>query len=137
MIDSPCPHDLEPLPQTVVRHMLSTKGLSPSTESIIAAQFKHHARLLAEYSSQGIISEGIIPNDRKYFMLHSADTLDTFRLYGADFPWLSDEQCREAALAQWERLLGRSLAVLRIPGNHFEPFEPQNVSLLDLYAAVG
>ncbi|EED21054.1 polyketide synthase, putative [Talaromyces stipitatus ATCC 10500] len=130
MIDSPCPHNLEPLPQPIVKHVLSAKELSTSAISVITAQFQHHARFLAEYSSQETIAQDVIPEGRKYFMLQSSSTIDTRRLCGADHPWLSDNQCREAALAQWERLLARQLTVLKIPGNHFEPFEPQNVSSL-------
>lgn len=130
MIDSPCPHNLEPLPQPIVKHVLSAKELSTSAISVIAAQFQHHARFLAEYSSQEAIAQAVIPEGRKYFMLQSSNTIDTRRLCGVDHPWLSDNQCRDAALAQWERLLRRQLTVLKIPGNHFEPFEPQNVSSL-------
>lgn len=130
MIDSPCPEDLEPLPSAVVTHILGQKNLSQSTESVIRAQFQKHAHFLAEYSSQRSANEEFIAKERKYFMIYCQDTLNTRKMCGVDHAWLSDENCRDQALNQWEQILDRSLTVLRIPGNHFQVFDSAYVDVL-------
>ncbi|EED12747.1 polyketide synthase, putative [Talaromyces stipitatus ATCC 10500] len=130
MIDSPCPENLEPLPSAIVKYVLGQKNLSYSTELVITAQFQKHAQFLAEYSSQRSATQGFIAKERKYFMIYCQDTLNTSKICGVDHPWLSDKNCREQALNQWEQILGRSLTVLRIPGNHFQVFDSAYVDVV-------
>jgi hypothetical protein len=85
-------------------------------------QFESHAEFLAKYRVQHPI-----PPARKYVMLHSEQVLETTRLCGAPYPWLESRQDRALSLRQWESLLERSLVVYDIPGNHFEPFNDENV----------
>jgi hypothetical protein len=123
MIDSPCPVGSDPLPKSVVDYVYRSKGISKSAAPVIAAQFAHHTRFLCENMQRCTVARGT-----KYLMLQSSDTIDTIRLCGTKFPWLADQESRRAALAQWEDIIRQSLSVLPIPGNHFEPFDDQNVS---------
>jgi hypothetical protein len=41
--------------------------------------------------------------------------------------WLGERTSTEAAFA-WETLTGNPVRVWEIPGNHFQPFQPSNVS---------
>ncbi|KAL4890075.1 beta-ketoacyl synthase [Aspergillus ambiguus] len=122
LIDSPCPSDHQPLPEQVVNYILGPKRLPSPVLTTMSSQFKSHAQFLAGYSVQQPI-----PRTRKYVMLHSEQVLDTTRLCGVPYPWLESRQDRVLALRQWERILERSLVVYDIPGNHFEPFNDENV----------
>lgn len=62
-------------------------------------------------------------------MLRSQDTFDSEGLCGVRYPWLSDQQTRSQAIIAWEKLIGQTIKVFDIPGNHFEAFALQNVSL--------
>ncbi|CAG8892509.1 unnamed protein product [Penicillium egyptiacum] len=120
LIDSPCPLNHEPLPSAVVNLILHPVH---ATSPRITEQFAHHARFLADYRPSGSI-----PEDRLYGMLHSQDCLDTTRLCGVKYPWLEDANARIESLSNWQSVIGQELLVFDIPGNHFEPFKPANVS---------
>lgn len=133
MIDSPCPEDLEPLPSAIVKYVLGQKNLSYSTESVITAQFQKHAQFLGEYSSQKRVRQEVIAKERKYFMIYCEGTLNTMQTCGLDHSWLSNQNFREQALKRWEQILGRSLSILRMPGNHFQAFDSAYVSRENCY----
>lgn len=122
LIDSPCPLNHQPLPPQVVDYILGPKKLSQLVLATMVSQFDSHARFLAKY-----LTQQPIPPQRRYVMLHSTQVLDTTRLCGVPYPWLESQQERALALRQWESILNRSLAVYDIPGNHFEPFDDENV----------
>ena len=42
--------------------------------------------------------------------------------------FLCDRDDPKAIVADWEELTGKSIPVFDIPGHHFEPFKPNNVS---------
>lgn len=64
----------------------------------------------------------------KVIMLRSRETLNGEKLCGVRYPWISDQRARSEAVVAGEKLVGQSIQVLDIPGNHFEAFAPQNVS---------
>lgn len=131
LIDSPCPLNHQPLPPQVVEYILGPKKLSRTALATMVSQFDNHARFLAKYRTQQPI-----PPQRRYVMLHSTQVLDTTRLCGVPYPWLESQQERVLALRQWESILNRPLTVYDIPGNHFEPFNDENVRALfrtDIY----
>ena len=131
LIDSPCPLNHQPLPKPVIDYVLRSMSNSEPTSranagtSIIAEQFSHHARFLSEYHPGDHIPKG-----RVYMSLQSQECFDTTRLCGVKYPWLEDGAARSGSHSDWERVLSRQVAVLEIPGNHFEPFKPNNVSSL-------
>jgi hypothetical protein len=61
-------------------------------------------------------------------MLQCEDVLDTTSLCGARYPFLENQATRAQNNLAWEKLLNQNIGVLMIPGNHFEPFKPENVS---------
>ncbi|KAB8227364.1 beta-ketoacyl synthase [Aspergillus alliaceus] len=128
LIDSPCPFNHHPLPSQVVDYILGPESLPHSILSIMSSQFQSHTQFLAGYRMQGPV-----PPARMYAMLHSEQVLDTTRLCGIAYPWLESRQERLLALQQWEDLLGRSLVVYGIPGNHFEPFNDEYVKHSSTY----
>ena len=126
LIDSPYPVNHEPLPNAVIAHVsqsVSSRDSSNAVRERVSKQFQANAALLGKYrppqSSQ--ISSKVV-------MLRSRDTFDSEGLCNVRYPWLSDQQTRSQAIVAWEKLVGQSIKVLEIPGNHFEVFAQQNVS---------
>lgn len=130
LIDSPCPRDHQPLPKPVIDYILSsiTKAKSPisvETVSMMARQFSDHARLLSEYQATTCSSK-----ERCYVMLQSEDCFESTRLCGVKYAWLEDMGARLESVSTWKEILGRQVTIIDIPGNHFEPFKPDNVSVV-------
>lgn len=61
-------------------------------------------------------------------MLRSANTFNAQTLCGVEYPWLGSQEARSRAIEGWKSLVGESLEVLNIPGDHFEVFNADNVS---------
>ena len=124
LIDSPYPVDHEPLPAPVISHVTKSGPTTIASGGVLANEFERNASLLGAYQASPLSEKlGI-----KTVMLRSEDTLDTEALCGVKYDWLSSQQARDEAIAQWEGLLGQDVQVLPIPGNHFEAFAPKNVS---------
>ena len=65
----------------------------------------------------------------KAVMLRSKEGVKLPSPYQAESTeWLADRRDSSKAVAGWEEVIGTQIPVLDIPGNHFEPFQPQNVS---------
>ncbi|KAL8913791.1 MAG: hypothetical protein Q9172_007210 [Xanthocarpia lactea] len=131
LIDSPYPHNHEPLPEEVIKYVLhrnsSRKGVKnqgddTSKSSPLLLEFKANAALLGAYSP---------PHTRcdiKTVILRSRDTFDTSALCGVKYDWLSSQSARTEAIKGWESIVGERVDVLDIPGNHFQAFEEQNIA---------
>lgn len=135
LIDTPYPVNHEPLPGAVIAHV--SKAGSPSesqslTRQRVSKQFQANAALLGKYKAPK--TSQAFP---KVVMLRSRDTFDSEGLCGVHYPWLSDQQTRSKAITSWEKLIGQSIKVFDIPGNHFEAFVPQNVSLMQIPCGSG
>lgn len=63
-------------------------------------------------------------------VLRSRDTLDTEALCGVRYEWLNSQKARDQAVEGWKQIVGYDVDVLDIPGNHFEVFDEQHVSIL-------
>ena len=128
LIDSPYPINHEPLPNAIISHITksgSTNDSGSAGRQRVSAQFEANAAMLGKYKPSATRV-----NFPKTIMLRSRGTLDCERLCGVRYPWISDQNTRSEAILAWEKLVGQKIAVLEIPGNHFETFAPQNVSLL-------
>lgn len=128
LIDSPCPSKHEPLPEKIVDHILKSHlpYANPGISNIMS-EFKRNAALLAKFDPLDF------DNTRhakiKTVYLQSRETFNTEELCGLRYDWLSNQQVRATAIRDWEALVGDKIEVLPIPGNHFQPFEPEFVSL--------
>jgi len=127
LIDSPYPVNHEPLPDAIIAHV-SKLGSSSDSNNLsrrrVSKQFQANAALLSKYKAPQFSRP--FPN---VVMLRSQDTFDSEGLCGVRYPWLSDQQTRSQAIIAWEKLIGQTIKVFDIPGNHFEAFALQNVSL--------
>ena len=91
----------------------------------IITEFKQNADLLADFNPKDFDASKDTKIRTVY--LRSQETLDTETACGVRYPWLSSQAARDSAIQGWEGLVGAPVKVLPVPGNHFEPFLPQNV----------
>ncbi|QPC71344.1 hypothetical protein HYE68_002096 [Fusarium pseudograminearum] len=125
LIDSPSPINHEPLPAPVISSITRSTGRSESTNAL-EEEFLSNASLLGRYKPESLsLTTG---RTLKTVMLQSKDTLDTEALCGVRYDWLSRQDVRDAAIAEWESLVGGPVQVVPIAGNHFEPFIDDKVT---------
>ena len=126
LIDAPFPRNHEPLPDEVIDYVLSDprkiKNGVTRTNARLQTEFKRNACLLGNYSP-------LMNSSIKAVMLRSRDTLDTEKLCGVRYDWLSNQAARDNAVKRWEEILGGAMDVLEISGNHFQVFDQKLVSL--------
>lgn len=132
LIDSPYPVNHEPLPDKVIAHVVQsatskTKAHPGQSTASLTDGFQRSAALLADYHATPFNEEQRMKI--KTIFLRSQDTLDTQATCDVRYDWLSSQDARDVALEGWKRLVGPNHDTLSIPGNHFEPFALQNVSL--------
>ena len=129
LIDAPLPINHQPLPKTIITKVLEAASTNKrqSLSKDVVNQFGHHAALLGAYRP----SDTEIDQHQtfKTVMLRSQDTLDTEKLYGVRYEWLSSQSCRDEAIKGWKELVGGHFETLPIPGSHFEVFDPNNVRM--------
>lgn len=131
LIDSPYPKNHEPLPEDIVRFVLSRSvfkngvnknhGNDTGNNSHLLTEFKANATLLGKYSPPQVRC------DVKTVVLRSRDTFDSSGLCGVKYGWLESQIARTKAIKGWESIVGESVDVLDIPGHHFQAFDEQNV----------
>ena len=128
LIDAPCPTDHVPLSATLLDHIVTHGRSSRSgTETMgsIKEQFRKNSELLQRYSPS---------SDRRYppvALLRSREGVEfESGLMREEVPvWLADRHKPETTTDGWETLLKRKLKRWDIPGDHFQPFLPENVSV--------
>lgn len=93
----------------------------------IQAQFKRNAKLLGAYRP--------VPDhtNAPCYVLQCDKVVDTVALCGISYPWLADAKFREEGLKDWQSLTGKPVVPFRVKGDHFDLFQPQNVSKLLFY----
>lgn len=109
-------------------------GHSPATRRTllsIEAQFQRNASLLGDYDPRALMWSDAGKNLR-CVMMKCKESFDAEGLCGVKYPWLSDERTRLESVKVWEELLGKSVPILDVSGNHFDLFSPGNVFSLFL-----
>ncbi|OBS25289.1 hypothetical protein FPOA_05822 [Fusarium poae] len=125
LIDSPSPVNHEPLPAEIISSITRSTG-RPGSTSALEEEFLSNASLLGRYIPEGISSS--ISKTLKTVILQGQDTLDTETLCGVRYGWLNRQEVRDAAIEEWEQIVGGPVKVLLIEGNHFEPFMDDKIS---------
>ncbi|RAH64894.1 ketoacyl-synt-domain-containing protein [Aspergillus aculeatinus CBS 121060] len=138
MIDSPAPVAHQALPAPVIDYVLCPGGgrallqseQARQTQQEIQANFRAHADLLENYHPAGpVADEDGALRPLACVLISCREPLDTDRLCGVSYPWLSDPCFRRDSQQQWESLTGTPLTVLEIPCDHFSPFRPDCLNL--------
>lgn len=134
LIDSPSPIEHQPLPESIISHIIkSNTQTSQRTKGskALSKEFQFCASLLGSYNPRPSSADTSVAR-LCTVLLKSEDTIDTEALYGVGYEWLSSKKARDAEVIDWEELVGGPVKVLPIPGNHFEPFCQQNVSCTNI-----
>lgn len=131
LVDAPCPMDHVPLSTTLLEHIV-TQGkasrLETETVGSVKEQFKKCSELLKRYlpSSDG-------PYPRVTFLRSREGVKLESELMQKKVPaWFADRDEPGATVNGWETLLKGKLKRWDVPGDHFQPFLPENVSILKL-----
>ncbi|KAG1882765.1 polyketide synthase [Suillus subluteus] len=124
LIDSPCPGKHVPLSSSVIDHVTKahSRGIDSGTISLVAEQFKESSQLLSVYDPcrQGKLEVPIV-------FLRSSEG---YAPPGLDVPnWLQHRGSEGAVVGEWEALTQSPVKTWSIPGDHFSPFNPENIGL--------
>ena len=125
LIDSPCPVGHVALSNAVIEEAarLNVGKSSSELEQLVVRQFRTNSHLLEQYGQSGI--KGPFPN---VVLLRSSEGFCPPTVTGIP-AWLSDRRDGKVVTEDWEQFLGQTIKVFDIPGNHFEVFRPDIVSL--------
>jgi thioesterase domain-containing protein len=123
LLDSPYPIEHQPMPDAIITHVADTAFSTKSERrGCIEAQFKRNARLLEGYNPP--LDTFSIPTA----MLLCRETFNTTRPCGISYAWLDNQDYRTRCARDWQRVVGSSMQVLEVEGNHFNMFSARNVS---------
>ena len=126
LIDSPNPLNHVPLSPPLIEDIVdnSMKGSSSIVREFCKTQFTTNAQLLSEYDPYKTVNEGLP------FRLVCLVCRDGYNSPSCvDVPsWLADRGDITTTTRDWKLVSGATVQALYIPGHHFEPFQPQNVS---------
>ena len=126
LIDSPCPIDHKPLPKQIIdyvtRSTFKPNAKSEEVGKLVSSSFRNNTALIASYKPRPSTTSF------KLVMLRSRDGFDSVETCNVRHDWLNDRSNQADAVRDWEKLTCQKIAVLDIPGNHFEPFIESNVS---------
>ncbi|KAI0343639.1 ketoacyl-synt-domain-containing protein [Trametopsis cervina] len=121
LIDSPHPDTTTPLSDAVIA---SAFAKHPKSHAIDLAkmQMQHATAALVEYDATRSPVRNFSPS--KCVLLRSREAFSPAQ----SDAFLGERSDPAAAVRGWEGILGYRVPLIDIPGNHFEPFEPPNVS---------
>ena len=135
LIDSPVPIDHQGLPAEVISYVLAkgSGGSGPraissaakEARATIDTQFKRHASMLQNYHPLLASENGA--EDAPCVILRCVETLDTEKLCGVSYPWLSDSNFSKETVKKWEEVIGRHIPVIELECAHFDVFESSNI----------
>jgi len=128
LIDSSSPFIRAELNTDIVDYVLgNTKSFDAGSRESCKSQFLKSSRLLSEYKPS-LPAEGlVIP----VVFLRSTDAFNPPNL--TDVPaWLANRTDAESVVSGWDALSGSPIRMIDIPGNHFQPFESENVGFISL-----
>ena len=134
MIDPPPAIDHKPLSSEIIAAVTDageksdgrrTSPLREAVREITKKGFTSSADMLGVFQS-GRAPETGRPLPR-IFLLRAAEG---FKLLSGEVenPWLQDRSDPGTGVAEWEGLVKGKVSVISIPGNHFQVFDPPNVS---------
>ncbi|GBE80926.1 Orsellinic acid synthase [Sparassis crispa] len=128
LIDSPHPLTKSPLPDSLIENVIGGKGSTNKLTELVRAQMRHATRALISYDLSQSPASGVLPP--KAVMLRSQEAFSLPSVETESAAFLAERGDPASSVAQWEKVLGVSVPVIDIPGNHFEPFEPRYVGVV-------
>ncbi|KAH9952215.1 putative polyketide synthase [Amylocystis lapponica] len=122
LIDSPPPLTHDPLPGDVIDTVIAGQDW---LSQLVRTQMRHATKALTNYDPSLSPVRGIISLEA--VMLRSQDPFPVRKTKCESVMFLTDRSDPAKSVLGWEKLLGRRVPILDIPGHHFAPFSPQNV----------
>ncbi|KXN83388.1 Conidial yellow pigment biosynthesis polyketide synthase [Leucoagaricus sp. SymC.cos] len=124
LIDSPSPINHVPLSDALIDSVVNLDARSANSDlgRLVKAQFAMNARMLGKYDPRA--TGGTCP---PLILLRSSEGFNPPGVSNVPI-WLADRSDPSIATAGWETLAPGPVKVLDIPGHHFTPFYPANVS---------
>ena len=126
LIDSPHPDTTTGLPDSVIDAVLPSGN--PKLEPI-RDQMRLASTALVEFDHTSSPAHGVTLDNVVMLCCVDGYPVDPSETFGSA-RWLADRRNTSRVAEGWDVVLGRNITTLDISGNHFEPFKPQNVSLL-------
>ncbi|KAH8105565.1 polyketide synthase [Phellopilus nigrolimitatus] len=141
LIDSPSPFTQKPLSDALIDAIIQAGSHTSSSNlqqskiiQLARAQMSHATRALVAYDP---LLSPVVAHAKAYpnvVMLRCSDPFPLTRVAGhvasESMPFFEDRSDPRASVRDWERLVGKDVPILDIPGHHFEPFAPKNVNAL-------
>ena len=127
LIDTPCPTDHVPLSATLVNHIV-IRGIPSDFETeamgSVREQLRQSSELLKKHlpSSDGPYPRVAFLRSREGVKIEPGSMREKTPV------WLADREEPETTTSGWETLLKEKLKRWDVPGDHFQPFMPENVS---------
>ena len=125
LIDSPHPRTTTPLSNDVINAAFSHSTKSRAVD-LARTQIQFATQALVNYNPDSSPAKDVTPP--RAVMLRSREGFAMAKGNSQSDSFLADRRDPATMVAEWEAALGSKVPVLDIPGNHFEPFEPKNVS---------
>lgn len=136
LIDSPSPFTKDSLPDAIIKKVIGSDITAKQSKTLDLArvQMTHATNALVAYdplnSSTILRASSTFPN---VAMIRCEDAFPTGDLQithtTESMSFLCERDDPRTITSDWEKLTGKSVPVLDIPGHHFEPFQKRNVSL--------
>lgn len=134
LIDSPSPFTTNTLSEHLIDTVIGSSAQAvndqePKVLKLARQQMAYATQALVSYDPMDALPSLEMP---KVVMLRCTEpfTLPNSEKLGCSFdPFLEDRSDPKALVEDWERLTGREVPVLDIPGHHFGPFATKNVRL--------
>lgn len=130
LVDAPCPTDHVALSATLLDHVF-THGESARPEMEAKESVKDQLRKSSELLEKHSPPDG--PYPRVAFLRSKKGVEAELVSVREKIPvWLVDREEPETTVGGWETLLKGALKRWDIPGDHFQPFSPENVGVSQL-----
>lgn len=126
LIDSPAPVNHQPLPAAIIDAIFPKAQSHNKSAVAIRRQFELNTALLANFKPPKV-EHG---QHLDIVLLRCSEGYDAAGLDCVKHSWLEDRSNARAAVEGWEKVVGREVRVVDLPGNHFEVFDKANVSLV-------
>lgn len=128
LIDSPPPQTDTPLADDVLDAVFSSKSQGRSV-ALARRQMQHATAALVAYDPSASPALGVLPS--KTVILRCADPYSVSRTHTKSQSdlFLAERSDSGSIVREWEELLGYEISTFDIPGNHFQPFDHEYVSI--------
>lgn len=137
LIDSPSPFTTSPLPEHLIDAVIratapALNGQQSKVVRLARTQMSYATQALVSYVPPSELADCEVPRVVMLRCTKAFSFSDAEKGAPGFDAFLEDRSDERSIVRDWERLTGREVPVLDIPGHHFEPFANENVRHLNL-----